>query len=72
MKIAIIHDWLVTYAGAEKVLEKIIEIYPNADLYSIVDTLDKNNRKFLKNKEVKTSFIQNLPYVKKNIAAIFP
>lgn len=37
MKVA--HDWLVTYAGAERVLEQLIELYPEADLFSVVDFL---------------------------------
>jgi len=28
MKIAIIHDWLVTYAGAERVLSALLKIWP--------------------------------------------
>lgn len=64
MKIAIVCDWLVTYAGAEKVLEQILEIYPNADLFALVDFLDGKQRSFIKNKEVITSFIQNLPKAK--------
>ncbi|PEE26068.1 glycosyl transferase family 1, partial [Bacillus toyonensis] len=41
MKIAIVHDWLVTYAGAEKVLEQMLEVFPEADLFSLVDFLDE-------------------------------
>ena len=32
MKIAIVCDWLVTYAGAERVLEQMLEGFPEADL----------------------------------------
>ena len=39
MKIAIVHDWLTTYAGAEKVLEEILKLYPKADIFTIVDFL---------------------------------
>lgn len=35
-KIAIVHDWLVTNAGAEKVLKNIIDIYPNADIFPLL------------------------------------
>jgi len=64
-RIAIVHDWLVTYAGAERVLEKMLLCYPEADLFSIVDFLDKDNRGFIQNKKVTTSFIQKLPFSKK-------
>lgn len=61
MRVAIVHDWLVTYAGAERVLEQILNIYPEADLFSLVDFLPNENRKFILNKKVNTSFIQKLP-----------
>ncbi|MDR1726401.1 MAG: glycosyltransferase family 4 protein [Acidobacteriota bacterium] len=64
MKIALVHDWLVVYAGAEKVLEQILHVFPEADLYSVIDFMDGENRSFLLNKPVKTSFVQNLPFAK--------
>ena len=76
MKIAVIHDWLVTNAGAEKVLKAILEIFPEADIFSLVNFLnDKDKKEILNNKEVTTSFIQNLPFAKKyfrNYLPLFP
>ena len=64
MKVAIVCDWLATYAGAEKVLEQILNIFPEADIFALVDFLDEDNRSFIKNKKVVTSFIQKLPKAK--------
>lgn len=61
MKVAIIHDWLITYAGAEKVLEQILAIYPEADLFSTVDFINQGQRDFIYNKNVNTTFIQHMP-----------
>lgn len=72
MKIAIIHDWLVNYAGAEKVLEQLLEIYPDADLFSLVDFIDENQRNFILNKQVTTSFIQKLPFARKKYRNYLP
>jgi glycosyltransferase involved in cell wall biosynthesis len=72
VKIAIVHDWLVTYAGAERLLEQIINIYPEADLFSLVDFLPKEKRFFIKNKTVKTSFIQHLPFAKRKYRNYLP
>lgn len=76
MKIAIIHDWLVTDAGAEKVLRSITDIYPSADIYSLVDFLSNKDRaNVLNGKFAKTTFIQNLPFSKKqfrNYLPLFP
>lgn len=76
MKIAIVHDWLVTDAGAEKVLKAILEVYSDADIFSIVDFLDPQERKnIIDDKKVTTSFIQKLPFAKKhfrNYLFLFP
>ena len=76
MKVAIIHDWLVTNAGAEGVLKAIIDLYPKADIFSLVDFLTLQDREeILQGKFVKTSFIQKLPFAKKifrNYLPLFP
>lgn len=73
LKIAIIHDWLVTDAGAEKVLKAILEIYPDSDIFSLVDFLSDDERKtILNSKSVTTSFIQNLPFSKKHFRNYLP
>lgn len=61
MKVALIHDWLVTYAGAERVLEQMLACFPQADLFSLVDFLPAEQRDFIQQKPVITSFIQRLP-----------
>ncbi|MBI3345530.1 MAG: glycosyltransferase family 4 protein [Gammaproteobacteria bacterium] len=64
MKIAIVHDWLTVYAGAERVLEQILHLYPDADLFSLVDFLPETQRGFIYNKPVHTSFLQKLPFAR--------
>ena len=64
MKIAIVHDWLTVYAGAERVLEQILQLYPDADLFSLVDFLPPEGRAFIHNKPVRTSFLQHLPFAR--------
>jgi glycosyltransferase involved in cell wall biosynthesis len=63
-KIAIVHDWLIDYAGAERVLQSMIECYPQADLFALVDFMAEKDRGFLRGKPVTTSFIQRLPFAK--------
>jgi glycosyltransferase involved in cell wall biosynthesis len=72
LKIAIVHDWLVTYAGAERVLEQMLLCYPQADLFSLVDFVPEGQRQFLQGKTVKTSFIQNLPWARKKYRSYLP
>lgn len=70
MKIAVVHDWLVTYAGAERVLEQILHCYPQADVFSLIDFLD--DRSFLDGRPVTTSFIQGLPMARKHYRNYLP
>ncbi|MFL9907068.1 glycosyltransferase family 4 protein [Paraburkholderia sp. RL17-337-BIB-A] len=70
MKVAIVHDWLVAPGGAEKVLEQIIECFPDADLFSLVDFLE--DRRPVGGKPVTTSFIQRLPFARRRYRAYLP
>ena len=72
MRVAIVCDWLVVYAGAERVLEQILTLYPDADLFCLVDFLPEDQRGFIMNKQTHTSFIQNLPHAKKSYRSYLP
>lgn len=76
MKKALIHDWLNTYAGAEKCVESFTNIYGDFDTFSLIDYLkDSDRKRILKGKHAKTSFIQKLPYSKskyRNYLPFFP
>ena len=65
LKVAVVHDWLVAYGGAERALEQILKCYPNADLYCVINFLESENNHFLKTHSVTTSFLQKVPFVKK-------
>jgi glycosyltransferase involved in cell wall biosynthesis len=71
-RIAVVHDWLTVYAGGEKVLEQIFEIWPDADLFSVVDFLPDDKRAFVKGKRAMTSFVQRLPGAAKRYRAYLP
>jgi glycosyltransferase involved in cell wall biosynthesis len=73
MKIAIVHDWLVTYAGAERALEQILLCYPDADLFSTIDFFDHQQRDdHLLGKTATTTFVQKLPFAKKKYRTYLP
>ena len=65
MKTAIICDWLVTYAGSERLLGELIQCFPEADLFAVVDFIPPGERAFLQHKPVKTTYIQQFPFAKK-------
>jgi len=72
MKTAIVYDWLVTYAGAERVLEQVIALYPDADLFTLYDFIPENERSFLLNKKSTTSFLQKFPMARKKYRSYLP
>lgn len=69
---AVVHDWLPVYAGAERVLEQMLTLLPEADLFSLIDFLPKDQRAFLNGKSVSTSFIQKLPFARKKYRYYLP
>jgi glycosyltransferase involved in cell wall biosynthesis len=72
LKVAIVHEWLSTYAGSERVLEQLIKLYPDADIFAVVDFLPEGERGFLQGRTVTTSFIQRLPFAKKHFRHYLP
>ncbi len=72
LKVAIVHDWLPLYGGAERVLEQILHVCPQAELYSMIDAVPEEHRGFLRGKTVTTSFIQKLPFAKKKYRSYLP
>ena len=61
-KIAIVCDWLIDWWGAELVLEHMLEIFPQADIFASINFA---KHKILKKHKIKTSFIQNIPILNK-------
>jgi glycosyltransferase involved in cell wall biosynthesis len=72
LKIAVVHDWFDKYAGSERVVEQILHIFPQADLFSLVDFLKPEDRGFLQGKTAKTTFIQKLPFARKGFRRYLP
>ena len=71
-KTAIVHEWLSTYAGSERVLEQLLGLYPDADLFAVVDALPDGERAFLQGRRPKTTFIQRLPGGRRHFRAWLP
>jgi len=72
MRVAIIHDWLTVYAGAEKVLSQMLLLYPQAEVFTLVDFLPDADRGFLASHKVHTSFIQRLPKARSSYRSYLP
>ncbi|MCP6037100.1 glycosyltransferase family 4 protein, partial [Klebsiella pneumoniae] len=72
LNVGIVADWFITYAGSEKVVAELIKVFPDSELYSIVDFLSDESKSFFQNKKINTTFIQNLPKAKTKYQTYLP
>jgi glycosyltransferase involved in cell wall biosynthesis len=71
MRVAIIHYWLITWRGGEKVLKAISDIYPQADIYTHVYDPELVAKE-LPGKAVRTTFIARLPFARRHYQKYLP
>jgi len=71
MKVAIIHYWLTNMRGGEKMLESLLELYPQADIYTHVYN-PRAVSKAISSKKIITSKINRLPFAKKMYQVYMP
>lgn len=65
MKVAIVHEWLETFAGSERAVEQLLACWPDADLFAVCDFMPESERAFLGGRRPRTTFIQRLPFARK-------
>ena len=71
MKVALVQDWLVTYRGGEKVLEAIAELFPDADLFTLIHKSGPFP-KAIEDRRIHTSFLQSLPGIHERYRHFLP
>lgn len=71
-KVALIHDWLPLVGGAERVLEQLMAVYPQADLFTLFDFLPRDQAPFLAGRNVYHSKLQKIPFSKKLYRHMLP
>lgn len=70
-KVAIVHDWLVTYAGADRVVDCMHHAFPNAVIYTLV--YDKDNMPaWFKDYDIRTTWVQKIPFATKLYKGLLP
>lgn len=72
LRVAIVHDWIVTNGGAEKVLEALLAGLPQADVFTLVDSLPTAQREWLQGHKVTTSFLQRVPLARRHYRHFLP
>lgn len=71
-RLAILHEWFAAYAGSEKVVEQVLDVFPEASLYALCNFLRDEDQHFLRGRQVQTSFIQRLPFARKRFRGYLP
>jgi glycosyltransferase involved in cell wall biosynthesis len=72
LRVAVVHDWLVVYSGAERVTEQLLKLFPQADLFAVVEFLPETLKHFIGGREVRTTFIQKLPGARRHYRGYLP
>ena len=65
MKVAIVHDYLNEFGGAERVLLALSEIWPDAPIYTSFYKKDSLAYERFKDKKIVTSWVHNIPFFDK-------
>ncbi|MBX4190075.1 glycosyltransferase [Candidatus Parcubacteria bacterium] len=63
MKIALVHEYLNQFGGAERMLQVLCDLFPHAPIYTLIYD-EKATRGLFKNRTIKTSFLQKFPFSK--------
>lgn len=71
MRVALVHDHLIQQGGAERVLEALQAIYPDAPTFTLYYDAENLKADF-GHKEIRTSFIQKLPFAKRLFRWLLP
>jgi glycosyltransferase involved in cell wall biosynthesis len=72
VRLALVHDWLHTWGGSESVLQALCTMFPDADLYALVDFLPGEERARLRRPRIATTPIQSLPFARRHFRAYLP
>jgi hypothetical protein len=72
VNVAIVHDWLTSLGGAELVLRELLRIYPHARVFTLVDKMASEDRRFLGVERVSTSLLDSLPGVARHYRSMLP
>jgi len=71
IKVALVHDWLTGQRGGEKVLEVLAELFPRAPIFTLFH-FKNSQAETIENREIRTSFLQNLPFLKRKYRHYLP
>jgi len=72
MKVAIVHEWLSSFGGSERLLAQLLQLFPTADIHALIHFSAGFQNTELKNIKVQTTFLQNIPQIEKHYRKFLP
>jgi len=70
MKVAIIHYWLISMRGGEKVIQSLLKLFPDADIYTLFANPELVRKQFPNNHVYSCAF--DTPFIRKHYQKPFP
>jgi glycosyltransferase involved in cell wall biosynthesis len=71
-RIAVVHEWLLDFAGSESVLAEVLQCFPEADLFALVDRMPPADRARLGDRQARTTFLQKMPGIASRLKYYLP
>ena len=72
MKVAIVHEWLSTFGGTERLLVEALRLFPHADVFALTHFAANFENTPLQKLNVKTTFLQKIPHIEKHYRKLLP
>lgn len=72
MKTAIVHEWLSSFGGGERVLVETLRLFPDADVFALTHFPKSFRNTALDSLKVRTSFLQKIPGVENHYRKLLP
>ncbi|MBX3172969.1 MAG: glycosyltransferase [Gemmatimonadaceae bacterium] len=72
LRVAIVHEWLLTHGGSEEITGQLCRLYPQADLFTLIADPVPSLRELIGDRRVITSFLQRIPTAKRSHRRLLP
>lgn len=72
VKVALVHEWLLTHGGSEEITGQLCQLFPDADLYTLVADPVPSLRALIGERRIRTSWLQRIPGATRHHRRLLP
>lgn len=72
LKVALVHEWLITHGGSEEITGQLCQLFPEADLFTLVADPVPSLRQLIGKRRIITSWLQWIPTAKRAHRRLLP